>query len=264
MPEAEEGLRADLKAMHDRTPGAPDYVLCEHEMQGHYMRGLISHAMSVINYSCDVYQMFTDPSVYGYMWRVHPTLRFDDIYAVLPEKVNPRLARLPWARNNRALRGRTIGARNGLRKDFSDYWEWVAGPIHERFRDYVDPEWFAATGIFSPSAVDGVRRMIERGPAGIQMFGFYPYEIWLWLICVRRLSEWLSELGHPVQPTVGEARQRTAEAAMEWDQVSALGKAMRRSPLLVGGVRRARRFFLKRAARIKYPPRRVDASAWNA
>src|SRR3989442_721563 len=67
--------------------------------------------MSVINHFCSVYQMFTDPRVYSYMWSLHPSLCVDEVYAVLLGRLHPNLARLPWARTNRALRGRTEGTR---------------------------------------------------------------------------------------------------------------------------------------------------------
>ena len=198
MPYAYESLQQDLKALHTRTPDQPRHVLCEHEMHGHYTRGMLNQAMSLINQYCTLYQMFTHPKVYSYIWSLHPALRFDDIYALMLEKLHSDLARFPWARTNRALGGKTIGARSDLRKKFHDYYTWIAGPVFETLGTYVDPEWFAETKIFNPEKIRELIHLLEHPKRSKALYGLRPFERWLWLAAVRRFAEYLDSRGNPI------------------------------------------------------------------
>lgn len=192
---AYQGVKDDLKQLQDRTAGQPAYVLCEHEMQGHYMRNMISQAMSVINRYCRVYQMFTHPAIYSYMWSIHPARRDDNVYAELLELLDPRLARTPWARTNRALRGATVDTQRGLRKGYHEYEAWIEGPLFEELNRYINPDWFAETGIFDPDNVRRLSEEVRNGRQGKGLYAFKPYEIYLWLAAFRRLAEQLEKMG---------------------------------------------------------------------
>lgn len=257
---AQADLRADLAALHERDAGAPRYVQCEHEMHGHYTRCLIAHAMSVIGSFCSVYQMFTDPAVYGYMWSLHPSLRTDRIYAALLEDLDPRLARLPWARTNRALRGATHGARADLRRDFHDYASWISGPVYEELGDFVDPAWYEATGLFDAERVEALHRMV-RGEswAAAQLYGPDPFEAWLWLAGFRRFADWLEELGRSARYELppGPAPARVAAPRPGAAGLDTVRRALRSSRLLHRAVSHVRRALLGVRARILYPAKKV-------
>ena len=246
-------LQADLTALGKRAEGRPKYAICECEMQAHYMRGLIAQAMRVIDSYCTVYQMFTHPSVYSYMWSIHPALRFDNVYAELLQQLDPRLARLPWARTNKALKGRTQGARAGLRRSFHDYAAWIGGPLYDELSRAVDPVWFAETGIFRAERVAALCEEVRCGPKG-----FRSYDIFVWLAGFRRLADWLGEQGKQVK--LGETLQGnsvTVPQPVPEQRVGRLRAALRRSPVLHQLAKKARRLFLKYDARRRYPPRVV-------
>ena len=49
---AEQGVKEDISFLEARSGlDTPDYIKREHQQQGFYMRGLIAHTMSIINYS---------------------------------------------------------------------------------------------------------------------------------------------------------------------------------------------------------------------
>ncbi|MHC5060998.1 MAG: asparagine synthase-related protein [Planctomycetota bacterium] len=196
---AYSGVVSDLKQLRERTPGRPKYVRCEHEMQGHYMRGLTAHAMSVIGQYCSIYQMFTHPKTYSYMWSIHPALRYNNIYAELLEKLNHQIARMPWARTNRSLKGKTVGAKRGLARDFHHYAKWISGPLYDEFHEYVDSNWFAATGIFDRDRVRNLSREVVNLRTKESIYGFSPCEKWLWLVAFRFLAEHLESMGNFVE-----------------------------------------------------------------
>ena len=244
----------DLKALHDRSPDEPKYVICEHEMQGHYMRNMISQAMSVIGQYCPVYQMFTHPDTYSYMWSIHPAARNDAVYAELLEQYNPQLARIPWARTNRALRGKTSGTKTCLRKEFHEYRFWVKEPLSSILNEYIDADWFAATGIFNPEKIRSLFRQNR-----------VPSEILLWLAAFRRMAKQLESLGKTVE--LGVTEPNYAEDLLyptskrKW---GLLKQILRNSNFLYRIMslcrepfRRVRKLVVKRRAIWKYPPVKV-------
>jgi asparagine synthase (glutamine-hydrolysing) len=188
--EALVGLESDLASLRERAgPDRPEYGVCEIEQQAHYMRSMLSQVMNVINRWCTVYQMFTDPNVYSFMWSLHPARRDDTVYIALLEDLHPGLARMPWARTNRALHGKTVGAREGLRRQFHDYAGWSSNVLYERIVDLVDPDWFESTGIFDPARVRLLNRAVAPGSKLLTEYGFQLYNMWHWLAAFRALAQ---------------------------------------------------------------------------
>jgi len=250
-------LTQDLKDMHNRTPGQPKYVLCEHEMQGHYMRGLIAHAMSLINNFCSVYQMFTHPNVYSYMWSIHPSLRTDESYAILLEHFHKPLARIPWARTNKSLKGRTVSARSELRPSFQNYKKWISEPFYDQMQRYIDPEWFADTGIFNLDKIRVISKIVKHSQHG----RFKPYDIWLWLASFREFVEYFSKQrtikfdrssyarSTTISPIISEGINGTIKSML-----SRSSTLFRFSKKLRDSMRKMRRKLILWKAIRKYPP----------
>lgn len=192
-----QGLTQDLEDLARRSGKQPTYATCEHEQQGHYMRNLIGPAMTAAGHGRRVYHMFTHPAIYTYMWSLHPACRGDDIYGRLLDTIYAKVARIPWARTNRDLKGRTSGAHHGLPETFHDYPGWAGNALYDMFEELVDPDWFAGLGMFEP---DSIRRLAhevrvwKRGRS-VYVHSFYPYERWLWLAAFRKFAESLDAAG---------------------------------------------------------------------
>jgi asparagine synthase (glutamine-hydrolysing) len=212
--------------------------------------------MSVINHFCSVYQMFTDPRVYSYMWSLHPSLRADEVYAVLLGRLHPNLARLPWARTNRALRGRTEGTRAGLRREFHDYPGWISGPLYEEFARRVDPDWCAGTGLFDADRVRALSRLAREDPDGAaRPYAVSPFKIFAWLACFRHFVEWAEAQGKRLRLNPGAVRPVTHELRVPFDPTSKLRRLLQNIPAVYGAVRAARLGLLRYEARLRYRPR---------
>ena len=263
---AYQGVMKDLKQLRERAPNQPKYVLCEHQMHGNYTRGMLMQAMSLINQHCTLYQMFTDPNVYSYMWSIHPALRFDDTYANVLKKLAPRVAKIPWARTNRALQGRTSGAKSNLQEKFHSYESWIGAPLFDRLYHYVDPEWFGQTGIFEPEKIRNLAEEVRNGRDGKGPYGFWPYEEWLWLASLRRMAEHLDRLGKSVAlDSVAVDKPHNMPILVPWTKRYLTGRILGRSALaynlarrcskpLRGILKKVRRSILKYQAVCKYPP----------
>lgn len=254
IPEAVQGVQQDLQTLRRRAPKNENtYAVCEIEMQCHYMRGMIGQTMNVINNWCTLYQMFTAPQVYGYMWSLHPSLRDDSIYAVLLEKLHPGLARLPWARSNKALRGKTVGSKTGLRKTFHDYTMWASNNLYEEILKLVEPDWFEATGIFDPAQVSFLNTSLAPGSDRLKSYGIKPYDLWLWLAGFRVWRERLQNEGKSIRMK-NASRLSKVEVTIASEDQSYLYRLLSGNALLRKVICSIRKRRVKANAIRKWPP----------
>jgi asparagine synthase (glutamine-hydrolysing) len=213
--QAAQGIQDDLDRLHRRAGAAPRFVQMEYEMQGCYTRGLLGHAMSLVNQYCSLYPVFTHPAVYSYMWSIHPAFRFNRIYAESFQLLHPDLLPIPWRRTNRSLAGRTRGAQKELHPSFHDYPHWVRGELYERLRDTIDPDWYEFTGLFSGKQIRALLLDVCKPYRDSRFFSRL-----LWLAALRRFAEQVGSLGKKVeidpadisdpQKTIARPRERTA------------------------------------------------------
>ncbi|MBU8922715.1 MAG: hypothetical protein KOO63_12930 [Bacteroidales bacterium] len=252
---ATTGIMKELDVLKGRAGDVLPHVFHEYEQQCHYMRGMIQQAMNLVNNRCTLYQLFTDPSVYSYMWSIHPSFRTNGTYEILIELLGCGLARIPWARTNRALRGATHGARSDLEKEFHLYGEWISGPLYERVETIVDPGWFAETGIFCGERIRELADSLRPGARNHYGRSFKPYSVWLWLAGLKTMAHLCEEMGKEIQPV--NSSDRPCPPASEIDPNLRRGSLRK----MVSGIpgapemkKRLNRWLLRRKALKKYPP----------
>jgi asparagine synthase (glutamine-hydrolysing) len=249
--EASQILVYDLQALHDRSPQQPRYVVCEHEMHAHYTRSMLAQAMSLINHYCTVYQMFTHPNVYGYMWSLHPAVRTDAIYAALLERLGPKLARLPWARTNRALRGKTEGKNSELIRYFNDYIGWITGPLYEDLLQIIESSKLLETGLFQIGQVKELCEAVKR--RSIDPRYYDGYDIFVWLACMTRFIEWCDQMEFHITIEYPE-HAFTLSKAISIPPVGKLRAGLRNISPIYRSVKFARRLYFRFSSIFKYPP----------
>lgn len=184
----------DLNDIHSR--GGNDtlnYMQCEYWMQGYRMRNGLCHALSVINKYARVYQMFTSPEVYSFMWSLHPSRRDDDIYITLLKNYFPQLARIPWARTNKPILGNY--SNKTLKDHYHDYTKWSQGFLHNEIKNLVDPDWFASKQIFNPASIEKLNIKVSNSIERVGRLN----DIWLWLAGFRYYIDKLEDDGKKVQ-----------------------------------------------------------------
>jgi len=183
----------DLNEIHSR--GGKDtlnYMQCEYWMQGYRMRNGLCHALSVINKYARVYQMFTSPEVYSFMWSLHPARRDDDIYITLLKNYFPQLARIPWARTNKPILGNYSD--KTLKYHYHDYTKWSQGVLYNEIKTLVDPEWFASKQIFNPASIEKLNEKVSNSFERVGRLN----DIWLWLAGFRYYIDKLENEGKEI------------------------------------------------------------------
>lgn len=189
-----KGLNNDLQHIHRR--GGRDtlnYMQCEYWMQGYRMRNGLCHALSVINRSANIYQMFTAPEVYGFMWSLHPSRRDDNIYNALLKNHFPKLAEVPWARNNKSIKGNYKNTK--LKPHYHEYTKWSSGELYQEIKALVDPNWFMDTGLFTKQSIAHLNEMVSKSQERVGRLN----DIWLWLAGFRFYIDQLKSEGKTVK-----------------------------------------------------------------
>ena len=245
---ASSGIGQDFQRLKQRAGNVEKYVHCEHQAQGFYMRSMIAHVMNVINGYSNLYQMFTAPSVYQYVWSIHPACRDNRMYAHLLELLHPTLARIPWARTNKALKGKTQWANKSLKKDFHMYKEWIEGSLYDDIVKLNDPDWFEATGIFDVESVKKLSHAIKGGHPGYAQYGKRSYELWLWLASFRIFAQEFEKRSKIVILDVNLGKCSSGNRSIEFDRRSGFRRKMSTIKPLHSIVSKMRKFYVKRRA----------------
>lgn len=187
---ASKGLEEDLEYIHNRGgKDALKYAQCEYWMQGYRMRNGLCHALSVINRYANIYQMFTAPDVYEFIWSLHPSRRDDSIYITLLKTNFPELAEVPWARNNKSIQGNYKEKK--LRAHYHDYTKWSSGVLYDEISALVDPDWFESTGLFNGKSIAKMNDLVKKSNERVGRLN----DIWLWLAGFRYYIDELREEG---------------------------------------------------------------------
>ena len=189
-----KGVKEDISNLFDRSPKAKSYMHNEHFMQGYRMRGGLCHAMTVINANAHLYQMFTAPEVYSFIWSLHPSLRGDEIYIKLFKNHIPILANFPWARTNKALGNKTIGSEKDLRYHYHEYTKWSKNELRSYLEELVDLEWFKKIDIFNTDSIIALRDLARASNARVGRAN----DVWLWLAGFRVFINLLENCGKKV------------------------------------------------------------------
>jgi asparagine synthase (glutamine-hydrolysing) len=255
---AAAGVQDDLDQLKRRAQGKPAYAFLELEQQGQYMRGMIAHVMSVINEWCTLYQAFTAPEVYGYMWSIHPAARTDEVYVELIRKLGNDLIAVPWARTNRPIDKaiRPVVRYRDAAPDYRQYHGWMAVELREEMHAALDPAWFADTHLFDRNAVEGLRSAVTSLGLDAKQTAYSPYHVAAWLWSFRRFAESVL-LARPKLPQDDGAGAADCVAAMSLpksDERSVLRQRLADVRPLLKMVRHSRKWWLRRDSLKRYPP----------
>ena len=126
-------IKNDIKRYRKLFPRQKVYQYYEIERQAHYMRKQLNPCMEIINQKIPVYQAFTSPEVYGFMWSIDPKKRGDKIYKYILEKFDNKLKEVPWSRTGkRYLKDKDLS--DNLKKHYHKYGLW----IRDNISDYIE------------------------------------------------------------------------------------------------------------------------------
>ena len=120
-----KSIHSDIAKSRERFPGRAENSYREIEMQMHYMRRQLSSCMSIIDEKIPLYQMFTDPTVFGFMWSLSAECRTDAVYENILKKLSGKLLDIPWARDGKIYNSPNSKALDNYNKSYHRYGDWL-------------------------------------------------------------------------------------------------------------------------------------------
>lgn len=98
----------------------------EIDYQCHYMRRMLNSCMEIVSHEMPIFQSFTSPEVFEYMWSLAPECRNDLVYKYMLEILDRELLTIPWARTGKLYMDSTGPLKDSFRKShhrYSDYFQ---------------------------------------------------------------------------------------------------------------------------------------------
>lgn len=143
----------DLEKYHKLFPRQDSYQHYELEKQIHYMRKQLNQCMSVVNQKIPLYQAFTSPDVFGYMWSLSPEIRTDKIYYHILKKYSNELMEIPWARTGCRYLLDNCENPDSYLKNYHNYGKWIREDISSIIKNKVLSSHIESLGLFNMEAL---------------------------------------------------------------------------------------------------------------
>ena len=177
-----EACHEDVETYHRRFPRPAAYQQNELDQQLHYMRRMINPCMGIINEKIPVYQLFSKPSVFGFMWSIAPQLRTNEIYRSMMRHYCHRIGDIPWARTGLPF-PQTHGETDGLESIHDSYRHIINHEIFDTLKQMVLSEEVSRLGLFNMDALESLLAINRLLP--------HPDRTWLddKLLWIASLSE---------------------------------------------------------------------------
>lgn len=179
---AQQDIMNDISKYHSLYPQQFPYQQYEQDMQLHYMRRMLNPCMSIINAKIPLYQCFTSPKVFGYIWSISPNLRDDNIYKIILETNNPKLLDIPWARTGLRYPSKE-GQPDSFSRSHHDYGKMIRKELMGTIEMNIRNSHVADLNIFNPSAIERLIKFCKARPINNS---FYYEDKLIWISSVAK------------------------------------------------------------------------------
>jgi asparagine synthase (glutamine-hydrolysing) len=129
-------LLDDINKYHTIFKKEKAYQENEIDKQLHYMRRMLNPCMEVINDKTPLFQIFTSPKVFAYMWSLDVSVRNDKVYYYMLKKFSNKISEVPWARTGkRFMHDHDIPDQH--KKKHHNYTDIVRFELYDQILTYV-------------------------------------------------------------------------------------------------------------------------------
>jgi asparagine synthase (glutamine-hydrolysing) len=187
-------LLEDINKYHNIFKKEKPYQVHEVDRQLHYMRRMLNPCMEVINDKTPLFQIFTSPKVFGYMWSLDVSVRNDNVYYYMLKKFCDEISEVPWARTGkRFMHDEDIADQHN--KKHHNYSDIVQFDLYDKISTYVD-ENKAYLSYVNIEAFKVIMQEIKRFPK----HNFDYLELICWMVSYTKFVQtYKDELETPVQ-----------------------------------------------------------------
>lgn len=185
MKRYQEEIDFDINFYWNQFPQKNHYEQLEQDYQLHYMRRKLNPCISVVNEKIPVFQVFTSPDVFGYMWSIHPKLRNNKIYKIILKQFKTDLLSIPWARTG-LIFDNTKGDPDNYRKKYHSYSEHINNELFNEIRSLVLSKNIENLNIFNMYSLESYFNLMKKK---IYMKNLKVEEKIIWLASLSRSVE---------------------------------------------------------------------------
>ena len=178
-------IDGDINKYWRQFPQENAYQQLEQDYQIHYMRRKLNPCLSVVNEKIPLYQVFTNPSVFGYMWSMHPKLRNNQIYKTILSQFKTDLSDIPWARTG-LIFDKTTGEADSNPKNYHSYSEHINNELFNDIKDLVLSNNLEKLNIFN---MDSLEMYFKLMKSKLYSRGLKVEEKIIWLASLSRSIE---------------------------------------------------------------------------
>lgn len=134
-------------------PRKEKWQMYEVEQQCHYMRRQLGFCMDIIDDNIPLYQMFTSPSVFGFIWSLSPECRTDFVYKELLKILPGNLLSIPWARDGKLYPSEGV-ALDTIPSAHNQYGKWLRRDCYDMVDSALNNGALDSLKIFNPKGLD--------------------------------------------------------------------------------------------------------------
>lgn len=145
-------INDDIYGYRTRIPRSQEFQYREIEQQMHYMRRRNQACMSHVAEVIPLYQMFTAPNTFGFMWGLDPHTRNDQHYQKLLPLLPGKVCDIPWARTGLPLE-KQQGNTDSLARLHHQYGIWLRQDLHDEIHALIFNGSLQALNIFNESSL---------------------------------------------------------------------------------------------------------------
>jgi hypothetical protein len=155
--------KEDISRYHKLFPQKKSYQQYEQDYQLHYMRRMLNSCMSIVDKRMPLFQMFSSPSVFGFMWSLAPRLRNDYVYKEILDKFGAEVSEIPWARTGLKY-PLTHGSPDNYSKRHHNYEEFLRYDILPKIKSKILSKEICDLHLFNMRALEEFITLCERKP----------------------------------------------------------------------------------------------------
>ncbi|PKG82242.1 hypothetical protein CXF85_15235, partial [Colwellia sp. 75C3] len=151
----------EVDKYRSQFPRECDWQYYEIERQCHYMRRQLSACMDLIDDRIPLYQMFTAPSVFGFMWSLSPECRNDDVYVEVLKTLPGNLLSIPWARDGKIYPSTGL-AMDELQTSHNLYGLWLRRDCSELINNALCSDALERINLFNPYTLKAIKNSWKK------------------------------------------------------------------------------------------------------
>jgi hypothetical protein len=174
-------LNQEVDRYHQLFPRESKAAQYEMDRQLHYMRKMLNPCMEVINEKVPLFQAFTDPKVFGFMWSLDFSLRNNEVYKELPKFFKTDLCDIPWARTGKPY-GDMEAQEDQWKKKHHSYEQYLQNDLYPRFIKVVDKH---NSALINTKQLKSLIHLVHK----FQGYNFDFLEAITWCIAFLKLEE---------------------------------------------------------------------------